>query len=240
MARKSKRKLNWAPILWLLFVLNTSFGFAFSPITSATKVKVIGAAQSDHERITLALQGLKDKPALRSQRDKVLADLYRRPDLDSAEISQNIFGRAELHLSYDLPVAQLATNPNVVLTDTGILTGMPDIPARLPRLKLFEGASDPVAAIAGRWKHRDIADVCRRVLTAQLDNVTISVAASGNVRLQLGSGAMVKLGAPEYLAAKFEKLARALEMTPDEFTSGRELNLVVPDKPAFGPAEDQE
>lgn len=240
MASKSKRRPNWGPILWLLLIANVTLGFAFSPITSATKIKVTGAQPSDHERITKALEGLKDSPALRSTRLKVLADLYRRPDVYDAELTQNIFGRGQLAMTYDLPVAVLASNANVVLTETGTLTGMPDIPPGLPKLRLFEGAAGHVGAYSGRWQQREVADVCRRVLTSGLDKTKVSVAASGNVRLQLISGATVKLGAPEYLAAKFEKLSRALEMKPDAFTAGQELNLVVPDKPAFGKAEEQE
>jgi len=240
MAPKSKRRPNWGPILWLLVLGNTAAGFAFSPITGATKLKVIGALPSDQARIAAALNGLADKPALRSPRQKVLSDIFRRPDVYDAELNQNIFGRGQLRMTYDRPVAVLASNPNVVLTETGTLTGMPDIPPDLPKLKLFEGAASPLATYCGRWQQKDIADVCHRVLALRLDKSTVSVAASGNVRLQLGSGAMVKLGAPEYLAAKFEKLSRALEMKPDAFKPGLELNLVVPDKPAFGPAEGQE
>jgi len=239
MASKSKRRPNWGPILWLLVGVNTALGLTFSPITSATQVEVVGARPSDEDRLRDALKGLADKPAL-SSKVTVLADIYRRPDLFRAELSQNIFGRAKLDLAYDEPVAVLADRPNVVLTASGILAATSDIPENLPKLRLFGGAVDPVATYAGRWNPREIADVCQRVSGRALDGTTVSVAASGNVRLQLRMGATVKIGAVEALAAKFEQLDRALEMRPDAFKPGVELNLVVPDKPAFGNAEDIE
>jgi hypothetical protein len=239
MASKSKRRPNWGPILWLLIGVNTALGLAYSPITSATQVEVVGARQSDQGRLRDALKGLADKPAL-SSKVGVLADIHRRPDLYRAELSQNIFGRAKLTVTYDQPVAVLADRPNVVLTASGILAATTDIPENLPKLRLFEGAIDHLAAYSGRWNPREIADVCQRVSGTALDGTTVTVAASGNVRLQLRSGATVKIGAVEALAAKFEQLDRALEMRPDAFKRGVELNLVVPDKPAFGNAEDIE
>lgn len=239
MPPKGKRRPNWGPILWLLLAVNVMLGLTYSPITSATQIQVVGAKAADQDRIRTALKGLADKPAL-AKKVAVLADLHRRPDLYNAELNQNIFGRASLKLTYDEPVAVLADRPSVVLTQGGILAAMTDIPAELPRLKLFDGAIDPLGTFGGRWNPREIADVCQRVVESDLDKTTVSVAASGNVRLQLQSGAMVKLGAVEFLAAKFEQLSRALEMRPDAFKKGAELNLVVPDKPAFGTAEDAE
>ncbi len=240
MARKSKRRPNWAPILWLLVAINVVCGFAFSPITSATKVKVIGAMPSDQVRIEKAAKLLADRPALRSPQNAVLVELYRRADMRSAVISQSIFGRAKIEIKYDEPVAILVGNRNLKLTESGLVAAIPEMPEGLPQVRLFPGAIEPSASFSARWEQKRVVQVCQRVANSNLEGTTVLVATSGNVRLQLKSGAMVRLGHPEYLAAKFEALARAMEMRPDVFKPGIEINLVVPDKPAFGKAEEIE
>lgn len=237
MARKSKRRLNWTPVLWLVVVVNTIAGFAFSPITAATKVKVVGAMPSDQVRVEKAAKMLMDRPALRSPQNEVKVELFRRPDVRSAEVTQSIFGRAKIELKYDPAVAVLVGSPNLKLTESGLVAAVPEAPEGLPQLKLFAGALDPVSSISGRWEQKRVVQVCQRVAASNLPGTTVLVATSGSVRLQLKSGATVKLGNPEFLAAKFEALARALEMRQDVFKPGTEINLVVPDKPTVGKAE---
>lgn len=233
MARK--RKVNWGPVLWLATALNVAVGLTFSPVTSAAKVRVVGALPTDRERVREAVQGFRGKPALRSGSEKVLEQLYRRPDLRSAEWSQNLFRRGRLVLKYDPYVARFASPSNAVLTSRGQIAQTAEPIHNLPRLDLFEGARDPAAALSAPFEAVKVADVCYRAASLKLENLSVSVQANGGVCLNLGTTGRVSLGSPDDLDAKFEKLEQILAQEPGILGQRKEIVLLAPSRAVVRP-----
>lgn len=233
MARR--RKLNWGPILWVAVATNVTAGLAFSPITSAAKVRVVGALPSDEARIRTAVQLVKGKPALRSGAERALEEVYRRPDLREAVWSQNLFRRGLLELRYDLPVARLSDPPNTILTGRGLFAQTQEAIEDLPRLELFDGARDPAAALGARFEGQKIADICMRASTLGIQNLWITVQENGAVCLNSGNTGRVALGSPDDLDSKFEKLQEVLTQRPKILEQNEEIVLLAPGKPMVRP-----
>ncbi len=234
MARR-RRKLNWAPILWLATLINVSLGLAYSPITSAAKVRVVGAQPSDHERITAAIQGLHRKPALRGGAEIVIEQLYRKPDMRSVSFGQNLFRRALIELKYQPPVARIAGMPKTILTAQGTLCQTNEPIDALPELNLYPAALDPMATYGSSFEAVKLADVCMRAATLGIPGLTISALDSGAVCLNSGTTGRVALGPPDDLDAKFEALQKLLGAHPEVLTQNQEIVLLEPSKPFTRP-----
>jgi hypothetical protein len=214
-------------VLWLLTTANILLGLAFSPITSAAKVRVVGALPSDQERIKNAVQAVKNKPALRGGAEKALEEIYRRPDLRSAKWSQNLFRRGLLELKYDRPVALLKGTTNTILTNTGQIAQTAEPIDGLPELALFPEALEPAAAFGSPYRGMKVADVCSRASSLEIANLWISVQANGAVCLNSGTTGRVLLGSPDSLDEKFEKLQSFLTQDPELLGKGNEIVLMV-------------
>ncbi len=233
MAVKRKRHPDWNRLLWLGVFLNVILGLWFSSLTSTRKVRVVGATEDDYARIVEISQAFRKAPALRTPRDLIVAKLRRRPLVISVNISQHLFGRAMIEITYDIPVAMMESNKNIILTKSGEFASVKPLPPNLPKLRLFSDASEPNVTLARNWQSPKVAEVCERVMGSDLGQVTVSVAASGAVSLELGSGPIVRLGAPEYLPTKFEHLALIGQRTPANLIGNKEINLMSVDKPTI-------
>ncbi|MEQ1932467.1 MAG: hypothetical protein ABL962_01120 [Fimbriimonadaceae bacterium] len=233
MASRSKRRLDWNRLLWLGVFLSFVSGLWFSPLTSARKVRVVGALPDDHARIIEIVQAFRRAPAIRAPRDLIMAKLLRRPLVINASVSQHLFARALVEITYDQPVATMEANRNIILTKSGEFSSIKPLPRDLPKLRLFDSAFEPNVALARNWQTPKIAEVCERIARSELGQVTVSVAASGAVSLELASGPIVYLGAPEFLPAKFEQLTLIGQRTPEHLKGNKEINLMSADKPTI-------
>ena len=206
MARKRRRrKIKAGPILWALLVVHVAVGLLFSPVTAATRVRVVGAKRSDETRIERELQQLKDKPCLSVNGRALEEQILARPDVRTAELSRNLFGRGELVMSYYEPVALVNGTKNVVLTDAGFLCATPDVATSLPMLNLPTEAWGASFGLSGVWEPRSVAEVCERSLKQGIiKNLSITVTMGGSVCLNSGVTGRVMLGAPDELDEKFE------------------------------------
>ncbi|MEQ1823739.1 MAG: hypothetical protein ABL949_14620 [Fimbriimonadaceae bacterium] len=195
----------------------------------------MGWLPDDRVRISEAVQAFRGAPAIRAPRDLISAKIRRRPLVMAVTISQHLFGRAMIEVTYDRPVATLESNRNIVLARSGEFASIRPLPEDLPKLRLFDDAMEPNFSIARNWAPPKIADVCQRVIESELGQVTVAVAASGAVSLELGSGPIIRLGAPEFLPAKFEQISLIRQRTPQNLTGDKEINLMSADKPTISP-----
>lgn len=236
--RRKRRKLKTGVILWALVIVNVALGLAFSPITAATRIRVVGAKPSDAERISKELQWLRDKPCLAVNGLSVEEQILRRPDVKSTELSRNIFGRGQLVVTYYEPVALVDGTKNTVLTDGGFLCQMPDVPEGLPTLKLFPDCARPSLGMSTSWEPARIADVClRAVQQGIVKNLSITVTVGGLVCLNSGETGRIVLGSPYDLDEKFGKIQTILASQPDLLAQGKELVLIAPSKPVTRPLQ---
>lgn len=229
-----RRRLNWGPVLIALTLLNIVLGLAYSPVTSATKVRVEGAYPSDRERIKEAVQHVRKKPALRGGADVMIEQIYRRPDVRSVTFGQNLFRRGLITVRYYVPVAKIPELPKTVLTAQGVICQTQEPIDELPPLR-FIGVSIPTATMLERFESRKIADVCARAITLRITNLEIVVLESGGVCLNSGTTGRVILGPPDDLDDKFEKLDEVLQAQPTVLNDHKELVLIVPSKPMVRP-----
>lgn len=229
-----RRRLNWGPVLILLTLLNIGFGLAYSPVTSASKVRVVGAYASDRERIKEAVQHIRQKPAFRGGGEVMIEQIYRRPDVRSVTFGQNLFRRGLVTVRYFAPVAKLPDLSKTVLTSQGVICQTQEPIDQLPPLR-FSGASIPTATMLERFESRKIADVCARAITLRITNLEIVVLESGGVCLNSGTTGRVILGPPDDLDDKFEKLDEVIRSQPTLLNDRKELVLIVPSKPMVRP-----
>lgn len=232
-----RRRVNWGPVLVALTLVNVGFGLAYSPITSATKVRVVGAYASDQERIKVAVQELRRKPALRGGAEVMIEQINRRPDVRSVEFGQNLFRRGRVSVRYYPPVARVAALPKSILTSQGTICQTQESIEDLPPLR-FVGPSVPTATLLERFESRKIADVCARAKTLRITRLEIVVLESGGVCLNSGTTGRVILGPPDDLDDKFEKLDEVLQQQPTVLNDRKELVLIVPSKPMVRPLGD--
>jgi len=230
--KRIRRSIKTGPLFWPLFIGNTFAGLLFSPITSATHINVSGAAASDQQRIEQELQWLKDKPCLSINNLSVEEQILKRPDVKSAVLSRNVFGRGHLTVSYYQPVAHIYGTDNVVLTEGGFLCQTPDVPDNIPMLELFDGCAHPSLGISTSWEPQKVADVCLKAAQEGIvNNLSVSVTVGGVVCLNSGVTGRVVLGSPDELDDKFQMLRTVLTQQPDLLTQGQELVLIAPFKP---------
>lgn len=233
MARR--KRLNWGPVLVLLTCVNVAAGLAYSPMTSATKVRVEGAYASDQARIREAVQLIRNKPALRGGAEKTIEQIYRRPDVRNVTFGQNLFRRGLIKVSYFQPVARVEGMPKTVLTAQGSICQTQEPIDSLPPVRFAAAMVVPTATLVARFESRKVADVCARASTLKIANLEILVLEGGGLCLNSGKTGRVILGAPDELDEKFEALDRALAGQPDLLNQQKEIVLIVPSKPAQRP-----
>ncbi len=233
MARR--RRLNWGPVLVMLTVANIAVGLAYSPITSATRVRVEGAYASDKDRIAEAVQLIRRKPALRSGAQPMIEQIYRRPDIRDVTFGQNLFRRGLVKVRYFAPVAQVVNMPRTILTAQGSICQTLEPIEGLPRLSWTPGGPTPTATLVERVESRKVADVCSRAATLKIAALEIVVLENGGVCLNSGKTGRVLLGPPDNLDEKFETLDRILDSQPTVLAENKEVVLIVPEKPMVRP-----
>lgn len=232
MRRRKRRKLNWGPILWLAFIVNTIVGLYVSPATSATIVRVLGAKPTDQVRIEGELQALTNIPCLKVNKAAIRERIYNRPDVHSVDLSANLFGRASLNIRYDQAVALVEGTRSLVLTSSGALASIPDVPGGLPILRINTNIQAPILAYDSTWESANVADVCKRAAQKSLiKDLVVIVKEKGVVCLNSGVTGQVILGAPDKLDEKFAKLEQILAVQPDLLTQQKCVNLTLPSKP---------
>lgn len=233
MARR--KRVNWGPVLVLLTVGNIFAGLAYSPITSATRVRIEGAYATDQARIAEAVQLVRRKPALRGGAATMVEQIYRRPDVRDVSFRQNLFRRGLVKIRYFAPVAQVADMPRTILTAQGSICQTQEPIDSLPRLSWSSGGPTPTATLVERIESRKVADVCSRAATLKIPALEIVVLDNGGVCLNSGKTGRVLLGPPDNLDEKFETLDRILASQPTVLAESKEVVLIVPEKPMVRP-----
>ncbi|MCW5941226.1 MAG: hypothetical protein KIS66_03280 [Fimbriimonadaceae bacterium] len=230
--RKKKGRLRLRPgFWWLLFVANTAVGLMTSPLTSATKVAVEGAEPFDRDRIAKELRPLEGQPWSAGAGAKVQTKVLALPDVRTARLSQNLFGRGLLQLTYRDAVAQLDKAPGMVLASDGTVYLSTRKWEGLPLLSLDPVLQKPIVGFWQPWKPREVANVCRALdRLGSPREFAVRVDARGAVCLNRQSGGSIVLGSTEDLDAKLDKVREALREEPTLLRPGFEFDVTVPDR----------
>jgi hypothetical protein len=231
--RKKRSKIVWSRLLGLFLALNVGAGLAFSPITSAHRVRVQGARAYDEQHINAALQNLKDIPCLRVNGYRLESRILQSAEVRSARLSRNIFGRALLNINYYQPVACVSGTNRIALSQEGVLHRTLVSLDDLPKIVLPKPAYFPGFALCSGWECSQLASIANRLKDYDaLRKTILKVDSRGSVCLNSEGGARITLGPTERLDEKFDKLDQLLREQPDLLLRARELNLVSPSRAA--------
>lgn len=230
--RKKKGRIRLRPgFWWLLLAINVAAGLLFSPLTSATKVAVVGAEPFDRARLAKELRALEGQPWSAGTAIKIQSKLLELPDVSRARLTQNLFGRGLLDIAYRDAVAQLDKAPGMVLASDGTVYLSVRTWEGLPALSLDPVLQKPIVALWQPWKPRAVAAVCRALerLGSPRD-FSVRVDARGVVCLNRHAGGRIVLGSTENLDQKLDKVREALREEPGLLKPGFDFDVTVPDR----------
>jgi cell division protein FtsQ len=233
--KRIKRRLRAQPVLFLLLLISLYVGITRSPLTAVRHVRVEGAQAFDEARINGEIQKLVGIPCLQINPRETEARILALPEVRSATLTRSIFGNAVLLVDYRMPVARLATGDELALSDDGVVCPIHEMPPDLPTLYVPAQAKGPVLTVSGIWEPQSIAKLAVLVRNLDLaDKESINLDDSGRVKLHIGSGS-VELGNCDKIDQKIHVLKDRLSRNPDELMQVAELDLTVPERPAFTP-----
>lgn len=235
-SRRKRRRTNWHAVLWLVVCLNVVLGLAFSPSTSARKVRVAGALPGDQERLSRHLQTLRRVPAMRVNTHQVLSLVLANDEIESATFRQNVFGRALLEIRPRVAVARLKGERPIALSDRGRLYLASSIPEGLPVVALPADAQAIGATLMGSWDLKRVAYACEQsAKVLPKSGWTVELSSRGVISLRRDPRCRVILGTTDGLSAKFEQLKKILDGQPSLLEQVRELNLTAAENPVVVP-----
>ena len=228
--RRKRRVFRPAPqFWWMLAIANTLVGVALSPITAAHKVVVLGSEPFDQRRVIQSLEAIKGKRWTDDSGRAAEAKLLELPDVESAQVERNLFGRGLVRLTYRHPVARVAGAKGIALDATGI-----PFPSKRPLDGLpivrFEGQlTGTSGSLWTTWNARAVAELCVGLSRIEkFGPFEVLVQETGVLWLNKLSGGQVKLGAHQSLAAKLAALETILGDQPDLLAPGKTLNVSNP------------
>jgi hypothetical protein len=218
-------------VLWTLAILNVAAGLAFSPVTGASLVRVVGAEEFDKQRLSRLLGALRDVPCVRVNGYAVESAVLDLPEAKSAVLSRNVFRRAVLEVTYRTPAARIFGRPGVALSSEGVVYRSQKPLNNYPLLKAPARIQAPGLAFCAGLTGKSLAYVCEKVRQMdQMQGATVEVDSKGSVYLHNGFGTRVVLGPSERMDEKLGKLAEILRERPEILRQAKELNLISPSR----------
>ncbi len=237
--RKARPRLRVdpVPLLWVAVALNVVAGVALSPLTAATRVRVVGAPAADEVRIRAELQSLRGLPWARTSPTAVSGRLGALPDARSATFQSNPFGRGLVRFDLRRPAALVAGRPVLVLDAEGQLYATRrTVPEGLRTLSLAPGALEATYTVTGTLETRRLAQLAAD-LAANLPNLAgnLEVDGRGVVSLRSEQGGLIVFGSTDDLPHKVSRLRAVLGQRPGLLGTVRRLDLTAPDNPVVAP-----
>lgn len=237
-ARRPRRRLLWGRILVLLCLINLSAGYYYSPVTGLRTVTVTGAHAWQLPLIEEELQLMLNQPFPQAPQSLVESRILQDSSLRSARLRRNIFGRGELSLVNNVPVARKDGDTSLLLSTQGTWFVWPEPPVDLPIVELPREGRLVQGTLAGPVPIREIAELAQTLATyGWKEGWRITFDLRGMIFLMTPEGCEVQLGSTEELNLKVRALAEAVRLRPDLFQQVRVINLVSPDNPVAIPRE---
>ncbi|HMS55756.1 MAG TPA: hypothetical protein PKA27_10180 [Fimbriimonadaceae bacterium] len=234
MARKRKRrKPNWPPILWSLFVANLIAGLLWSKATSVRTLKVVGARPSDESRLKREAQFLRQIPCFRVDKAKFEEKVGFPSFVEVAELNRNVFGRGTLTIRYRAPVASVSGSPKTYIDKSGQLFVDTTEVLAIPSVRFQMGLS-PGVSLASSAPLLQGAQLARELFERPtLVSAEIDVRDNGSLCLNLGTNTVIELGPFERINEKLATYDGLLASNPKLLEEAKVLILMAPDQPAI-------
>ncbi len=220
------KAVEWM-VFWIVTFLATLVAALFaSPLTNLTTVRVSGAAAHDQSRIRAVMEGVRQTPALAIDVGDIESRLLS-PEVRSASVRTNVFGRARLKLEYRKPVALVAEG--VAVDEIG--TTFP-IGARFPpNLHISRKVEDSntILTISDPSPIRRLARLAKK-LQVFMPKLTGTLEIDDKEGLFLSTdGLVVEFGDTSRLDRKVQVLADLFREDPQRAAKGGRIILVDPD-----------
>jgi len=215
-----------------LIVLNVSAGLLFSPLTSANRVRVVGARPADYSQISAEIQQFRRQPCLVADRQTLEWKVGLISDIRSVDYALNLFGRGLMKIEYRVPVAEVQGSTGHYLDAEGNLFPSQSIVEGLPVVALPEASKVPSASIVAGWDGERLAKLARNLPIA-IPQVRWRIELDDRSVIFLTGNDLPKivLGRPDDLEKKIDRLASILRDQPGLAKSAKEINLTAPDMP---------
>lgn len=230
--KRRKLRLNWTLTIWLMLIANVAVGYVYSPISSPTKIRVIGAPREDQMRITAYLTDLANLPFSKISIRQVETQVVANPAISGADFTLNPFGRGILRVKARTPVARISNAKNVVLGDDGVVFRSTAAGLEIPSLKLPSEALNPNLSLFAPWEPARVAKICAdfsAILPKGLWEITIDQ--RGAICFNRTGSCRILLGDTDALEEKLQTLRKILADQPQILERAAELNLTEPSSP---------
>ena len=233
---RSRRRINWPPILVTILCVNTLAACYNSRITQVRSINLDGVRASERLRVDRIVEQIKGKPALKIDPRVVESSFMNESRVKSADFRRNIFGIARLIIHDRNPVAAIDGSAHTYLDESGVVYKDLEEKSVLPQVKLENKIKVSVFALSGAINYSNVAELAQMVRSKLMgtnspDNpIEIDVLETGGVCLNINNGT-VELGTFRFLPEKIEKLKQTLADEPKFFEANSKLNLIVPENP---------
>ena len=247
MRSRSKRRRSrdrWAsapdlrPYFWGALLVNLVVAAYYSPLTSLTHVRVVGATAAEQAELKSYFEPLAGVPALQLSSSQIASDLVAKSDVRIADFRVNLFGRGLLKLEHHRPVAQIVDTAGLLLSADGTLFRTENEPENLMLLVLPTDFIRPNVSLFDNWQPGTIAVLCENIEEVFSEiSWRIIVHSDRSINLVEPGGAVVRLGSAESLDEKLAVLKEILDNDPEFLESTKQLNLIAPGKPVRTPKQ---
>jgi hypothetical protein len=235
MRQKRKRKrtrVKPGPILILALTVVLVTGLLYSPLTSLSKVAVVGVRVEDQPNVESILATLNKIPWVMVNPRWVETRVQRIEAVDHASYSQNIFGRGHLEIHYRVPVARVRSSRPIGLDKYGVMFETDALGGDLPVVMRPGSAKDLPLTVVGEFPAGNVADLAIKArLLDPKEKLIIWFNNEGALCLNIGAG-LVILGSCDDLDAKLHSLKEILDQQPGLLAKLDSLNLTEPSHPA--------
>lgn len=247
MASKRKRRTKAAPaaprkrsgrayrpdgFLAVGLAVNIVAGLIFSPITSITRVRVLGAEPFDRARIQGLMEGFAGRPVASLVPREIESHVTEAPEVKDVDFTRNWFGRAQLKITYRKPVAKVSGTPSLYLSDEGVLYNSRQKVGVLPNAELPQSSAPAALTFAVETPLEPLGELCARI-PAPIDTAGAVALYHPEKGLCLNTGeasALVVFGPAERLDEKLAGLSQILRENPNILRENSEVNLIVPER----------
>ena len=200
-----------------------------------SRLRIVGAQSYDRERLAKIAQGLQRRPLLRVNGLSVRSEALENPAVASASYRANLFGRGVLTVRYRTPVAAIAGQNGLFLSDRGTIFSSPHDYALTMSVDPPIDADETNLALFGGWQGGAAARMCVSIteLLPKSDWL-LTVSPTGYVTL-VSDGGLVEFGSFDKSEQKVQELAKILSDDPDMLSGVISLNLSEPTEPSYVP-----
>lgn len=241
--RKSRPKANATPkksrriyrpdgFLWVGLIINILAGLMLSPMTSLTRIRVVGAEPFDRQRIEGELTALGGKPVASIKPRAVETSLASAPEVRDVDFTRNWFGRGQVKITYNKPVAKVAGAKALFLSDEGVLYTSRQKTGPLPTTDLPESVNRAALTFAMEAPLQPLGELCAHIPSSiDCSSSQATFQMDKGLCLNTGEGsALIVFGPADRMNEKLASLDQFLKENPRLLKENSEVNLIVPEK----------